>query len=76
MQVPLLDHKGQYASFREELSGEIKKLFNSEQVIFGLAVEALEREIALYWGRSMWVGVASGSGGLLLCYGRGCRLWR
>lgn len=65
MQVPLLDHKGQYASFREELSVEIKKLFNSQQVILGLAVESLEREIAPYWGR---VGVASGSDALLLSF--------
>ena len=68
MQVPLLDHKGQYASFREELSVEIKKLFNSQQVILGLAVESLEREIAPYWGRSIWVGVASGSDALLLSF--------
>lgn len=66
MIVPLLDLKGQYLSFKEELLPEIHRLFDSQLFILGKPVETLEAEIAAYCGVNHAVGVASGSDALLL----------
>jgi dTDP-4-amino-4,6-dideoxygalactose transaminase len=66
MNVPLLDLKEQYRSYKAALLPELERLFDSQQFILGTAVKALETEIASYCGVNYGIGVASGSDALLL----------
>jgi len=66
MQVPLLDLRLQYQSFKDTLQPLLNELFASQQFILGPQVLALEKSIADYCGASYAVGVTSGTDALLL----------
>ena len=62
----MLDLQAQYASIREEIRAAINEVVEAQQFILGPNVDALEKEIAAYCGRSFAVGVASGTDALIL----------
>ena len=66
MKVPLLDLQAQYATIRDEVRTAIDGVFETQQFVLGLEVEALETEIARYSQAQFAIGCASGSDALLL----------
>ena len=64
--VPLLDLKGQYASIREEVRAALDRVIDSQHLILGPEVEALEQEIARYSDCRYGVGLSSGTDALLV----------
>jgi dTDP-4-amino-4,6-dideoxygalactose transaminase len=67
-EVPLLDLKAQYASFRSEALAAIERVCDSQSFILGQEVVALERAVAVYSGAAHGVGVSSGTDALLLAF--------
>lgn len=66
MRVPFLDLKRQYESLKDEINGAIQAVLESQQFILGYEVEEFERRMAEYCGVKHAIGVASGTGALLL----------
>jgi dTDP-4-amino-4,6-dideoxygalactose transaminase len=66
MQVPLVDLKVQYQTIQREIQAAINTVLESQHFILGPEVESLEVAIAQYCDIPHAVGVASGSGALLL----------
>lgn len=64
--VPLLDLKEQYQSIRDEIHVAIEGVMESQQLILGPEVEALEREVADYSQCAHGIGVSSGTDALLV----------
>lgn len=64
--VPLLDLKQQYQGIREEIRVAIERVLESQQLILGPEVEALEREVAAYSQCQFGIGVSSGTDALLV----------
>ncbi|MGB9179677.1 MAG: DegT/DnrJ/EryC1/StrS family aminotransferase [Pyrinomonadaceae bacterium] len=64
--VPLLDLKEQYASIREEVRAALDLVLDSQHLILGPEVEALEQEIAGYSDCKYGVGLSSGTDALLV----------
>lgn len=64
--VPLLDLKQQYQSIRDEIRVAIERVIESQQLILGPEVEALEREVAAYSQCRFGIGVSSGTDALLV----------
>lgn len=66
MKIPLVDLKGQFEPFREEMLGAIARVIDAQQFVLGAEVRALEEEIARYSSTTHAIGCASGSDALLL----------
>ncbi len=66
MQVPLLDLKAQYRSFRAELLPLLEQVYEAQYFILGPQVSALEATIARYSQARFGIGVSSGTDALLL----------
>ena len=64
--LPFLDLKAQFASIREEVLAAMTRVMESQQLILGPEVAALEEEIAAAAHSEFAVGCASGSDALLL----------
>lgn len=64
--VPLLDLKQQYKSIRDEIRVAIERVMESQQLILGPEVEALEQEVAAYSECEFGIGVSSGTDALLV----------
>src|SRR4051812_17931543 len=61
MQVPLLDLRKQYEPLKAQILAEIEKVADSQYLILGPQVEALERAIEQYTGAAHAIGVSSGT---------------
>ena len=66
IQFPFLDLKAQYASIHNEVMAAVSRVLESQNLILGPEVEALEQDIARYTGAKFAIGCASGSDALLL----------
>ncbi|MCZ8133134.1 MAG: DegT/DnrJ/EryC1/StrS family aminotransferase [Steroidobacteraceae bacterium] len=66
MQVPLLDLKLQYQSFKAELLPLLESICESQAFILGPQVTALEAAVAKYSDCEFGIGVSSGTDALLL----------
>jgi dTDP-4-amino-4,6-dideoxygalactose transaminase len=66
LHVPLLDLKQQYQTIRDEIHVAIERVMESQQLILGPEVEALEREVAAYSECEFGIGVSSGTDALLV----------
>lgn len=64
--VPLLDLKRQYATIRDEVRSAIDRVCESQQLVLGDEVTALEREIFEYTGASETIACSSGTDALWL----------
>ncbi|HEX8141793.1 MAG TPA: DegT/DnrJ/EryC1/StrS family aminotransferase [Pyrinomonadaceae bacterium] len=64
--VPLLDLKIQYRRLRDEIQEAIGRVSESQQLILGPEVEALEQEVARYSHCQFGIGVSSGTDALLV----------
>lgn len=64
--VPLLDLKRQYASIRTEVRAAIDRVCESQSLVLGEEVAALEREISAYLGAHHTIASASGTDALWL----------
>jgi len=64
--LPVLDLQRQYRQIREEALAAINRVCDSQQLILGPEVEALEREIAEFTGAENTVACASGTDALWL----------
>lgn len=62
----MLDLKRQYATIREEVRAAIDKVCESQALVLGEEVAALEREICSYLGATAVVGCSSGTDALWL----------
>ena len=65
-EVPLLDLKPQYRSFKSEVLQAIERVCDSQHFILGREVLALEAAVAKYSGAAFGIGVSSGTDALLL----------
>ncbi len=61
MRVPLLDLKLQYAPLKAEILAAIEQVADSQQLVLGPQVDALEAAIAAYTGAGHAIGVSSGT---------------
>lgn len=66
MQVPLLDLKAQYATYKNEALEAINEVCESQLFCLGPAVSEFEKEIASYCGSKYAIGISSGSDALLV----------
>ncbi len=66
MKVQSLDLKAQYKSIKREVMSAINEVCDSQHMILGKNVTALEDELSTYAGASYGVGVASGTDAILL----------
>lgn len=64
--VPLLDLKRQYATIRTEIQAAINNVCESQQLVLGDEVAALEREITQFIGAADTVACSSGTDALWL----------
>lgn len=64
--VPMLDLKRQYASIRSEIQVAIDRVCESQQLVLGEEVNALEKEISQFIGVTETVACASGTDALWL----------
>lgn len=64
--VPMLDLKRQYATIRSEIQAAIDRVCESQQLVLGDEVAALEKEISQFIGVSETVACASGTDALWL----------
>ena len=65
MKVPLLDLKAQYATIKDEIREAVDRVLESQQVIMGPEVPALEKAVADYVGARHGIGMSSGTDALL-----------
>ena len=68
MQVPLLDLKAQYATYKNEALQAITEVCESQLLCLGPAVVEFEKKIAAYCGSKYAIGVSSGSDALLVSF--------
>ncbi len=61
MRVPLLDLKLQYAPLKAEILAAIEQVTDSQQLVLGPQVDALEAAIEAYTGAGHAIGVSSGT---------------
>jgi dTDP-4-amino-4,6-dideoxygalactose transaminase len=61
MHVPLLDLRLQYEPLKAQIMAEIEKVADSQYLILGPQVEALERAVEKYTGARHAIGVSSGT---------------
>jgi len=66
MKFPQLDLKAQYAGIQKEIETKISEVIQSQILILGPEVAALEKELAEYVGAKSGVGVSSGSDALII----------
>ena len=66
MKVPAVNLKAQFEPLREEMLAAIARVMESQQLVLGPDVKALEEEIAGYTTTRHAIGCASGSDALLL----------
>jgi dTDP-4-amino-4,6-dideoxygalactose transaminase len=66
MPVPLLDLQAQYTPIRDEILAAVTRVCDSQRLILGAEVEALERELAGFIGVPHAVAVSSGTDSLLV----------
>jgi len=66
MQVPMLDLRAQYRSIKSEVLAAMEPVLESQMMILGPEVTALEAEIASFSGAEYGVGVSSGTDALLV----------
>ena len=66
MQVPLLDLKAQYKTYKREVVRAINEVCESQSFILGQAVAEFEERIAAYCGSKYAIGVSSGTDALLV----------
>jgi dTDP-4-amino-4,6-dideoxygalactose transaminase len=66
MPIPLLDLQAQYSPIRDEILAAVTRVCDSQQLILGAEVEALERELAGFIGVPHAVAVSSGTDALLV----------
>ena len=66
MQVPLLDLKTQYKTYKREVVRAINEVSESQSFILGPAVAELEERIAKYCDSKYAIGVSSGTDALLV----------
>ena len=66
MQVPLLDLRAQYQSFKNDILPIIGDICESQKFILGEKVEQFEKEMAAYCTTASAVGVTSGSDALIV----------
>jgi dTDP-4-amino-4,6-dideoxygalactose transaminase len=66
MKFPQLDLKAQYKSIQKEIEAKITEVLQSQMLILGPEVAALEQELAEYVGAKSGVGVSSGSDALII----------
>ncbi len=66
MKVPLLDLQAEYAPIRDEVLAAITRVCDSQRVILGPELDALERELAAMLEVGHAVGVSSGTDALLV----------
>ena len=64
--VPMLDLKRQYATIREPVRAAIDRVCESQSLVLGEEVAALEREISAHLGAAVTVGCSSGTDALWL----------
>jgi dTDP-4-amino-4,6-dideoxygalactose transaminase len=64
--VPMLDLKRQYATIREQVRAAIDHVCESQALVLGEEVAALEREISVHLGAASTVGCSSGTDALWL----------
>ncbi len=64
--VPMLDLKRQYATIRELVRAAIDQVCESQSLVLGEEVAALEREISAHLGVASTVGCSSGTDALWL----------
>lgn len=64
--VPLLDLKQQYRAIRDEVMEVVERVMESQVLILGPEVEALEAEVARYSQCEFGIGVSSGTDALLV----------
>ena len=66
MNVPLLDLKAQHEPIYKEIVDALEQVIQSQAVVLGPAVAALEERIAEYCQTKFAVGVSSGTDALLV----------
>jgi dTDP-4-amino-4,6-dideoxygalactose transaminase len=66
MKFPQLDLKAQYRGIQKEIEEKIIEVLQSQMLILGPEVAALEKELAEYVGAKSGVGVSSGSDALII----------
>lgn len=66
MRVPFFDLKPQSLSLKDEIQSAFEEVFETQQFIMGMQVQALEQVIANYCHTPFAIGVASGSDALYL----------
>ena len=64
--IPFLDLKAQFVEIRDEIVEAVTRVLESQRLILGSEVDALEEEVADYVGAEFAIGCASGSDALLL----------
>ncbi|ABF43343.1 DegT/DnrJ/EryC1/StrS aminotransferase [Candidatus Koribacter versatilis Ellin345] len=64
--IPMLDLKRQFAAIRDEVYAAMQEVCESQHLVLGEAVQAFERESAVYLGAKAAVGCASGTDALWL----------
>lgn len=66
MQVPLLDLKAQYQTLKSEIEEMLLRVAESQWLIFGPELDALEKTLAEYCNCDYAIGVSSGTDALLM----------
>jgi len=66
MQVPILDLKAQYATYKDEAFQAINEVCESQSFALGPAAAEFEEKIAAYCGCKYAIGVSSGTDALLV----------
>jgi dTDP-4-amino-4,6-dideoxygalactose transaminase len=66
MQIPMLDLKAQFATYKKEVMRAIEEVCDSQMFCLGPAVEKFEKETATYCGCKYAIGVSSGTDALLV----------
>ncbi len=66
MQVPILDLKAQYNTYKDEILQAIEQVCESQSFALGPAVAEFEEKIANYCGSKYTIGVSSGTDALLV----------
>jgi len=66
MQVPLLDLKAEYATYKKEALQAITEVCESQLFCLGPAVVEFEKKISAYCGSKYAIGISSGSDALLV----------